>query len=300
MKRFIYSLISCFLSITFLENCRQADSFVIEGKVAGVEEGSIVQLALELSAAMATRPFVETRVENGRFVLQGGLEGPRYCRLQVIDGRKKYITHLMVENSEIAITAKAGEGSAWWEEFEVKGSSSDKLLREKIVFQEECRKALDNKQKEYFALVRKMKKNKTLDESDSLKMAKLQKEIPEAEEKWEVDRVRMAKEAISRDKESFWGPLLMIAINRGSFNLRSETNLELYQQFSVEAQESYYGHILKQILYPKEFEKRLPAFSGMDREGNIRTDRELWQGKNVWSLIVGQVLALLVVSIFRS
>ena len=79
--------------------------------------------------------------------------------------------------------------------------------------------------------------------------------------------------------DPFWGPLLLLN-NRAYFSSNDTEAKELFNGFSEEAKNSFYGQALKKQIFPKTLKgKSVPEFSLPDRNEKVYSMKELSKGK---------------------
>ena len=83
-------------------------------------------------------------------------------------------------------------------------------------------------------------------------------------------------QTVMANKDSFWGPLMMISFT----SYLSEDMKPWYEALSPSAKQSYYGQKVKEELYPAGKEgTKVPEFTVKDKNGNDVTLSTLRQGK---------------------
>ncbi|MEY8590709.1 TlpA disulfide reductase family protein [Butyricimonas hominis] len=291
MRKFVYLLLVCIGNAMISCGYSESKTFRVVGEIEGVEEGASVSLNVGGTNKLKS-VLVLTELKDGKFVLEGELDnGPRYCTL-VIHGKNQIGHDLVIRNEKITVQGKVSNDGKQWDNFVIKGSSLEKAFREKIAFRVETGKKLRAVEEQYKELkqeagalyIRGLTERLSREKMDSLNqrpdIVRMNEAIRKAQEEYATNMESMAKEAVLRDKDSFWGPLLM-ALNIEFFPYaRQEENKNLYNQFSEEAKNSYYGQYLKEVIFPESVdEDKLPDFTGEDREGNVLAIRELIKGK---------------------
>lgn len=259
MKTNLFIATACCLLAVFTA-CRQqpAGSYVIHGSVSGLPDGSHVQLVPV--SHERTQPLADTTVLNGHFTFTGIIEEPRAMYLTVKDAYGS--RRLMLENGTTEITGSLTtdslRGVPYYNLSELTISGSPLSARFDSLMQV----------KEY---------------ADSLHSAtrKLYKDAPrDVQEAVDsklfhtIDSLYQA--AILREKDSYWGPLLMISLTAYLTNdLRP-----WYEAFSDEAKASHYGQMVKTELYPAGMVgSKVQDFTVKDTHGKDVTLASLREGK---------------------
>ena len=264
---------------TIIISCTEhpATSYTIEGNLQGIPDGAMVEL-IPGATHEERKPVAESVVTDGEFIFTGVANEPRMFYIQIAGGYGG--EKIMVENGKITLTGKEtkyerdGDVSYTFEDVVIKGSKPHDLYLQKTA----PRNGLDPMYRAYNEAnkvisealrVAGMNKDKVL--LDSLSNTEEFKKLS-ADEKNFFDTVkRTIKGIIMDDKDSWWGPLLML--DQMSY-FTAEQN-PWYDEFSQEAKDSYYGKIVEAELFPETFVgKPLPAFTlaGKDnKDTNVAT-----------------------------
>ena len=82
MKRILIVTILYICSVNLFAQT-QSSQFVISGKIAGIKDGTEVQLvSLEDNKYKGTE-LISTKVKNGIFELKGKVSSPTFCRIEI-------------------------------------------------------------------------------------------------------------------------------------------------------------------------------------------------------------------------
>jgi thiol-disulfide isomerase/thioredoxin len=262
-----------FIACIIVASCsdKPATSYTIECNLQGIPDGTKVAL-IPGATHKDEKPVAEGVATGGKVILEGATDEPRMFYIQVAGayGGEK----IMVENGKIILTGKAtksgqGDDIAYtFEDIVVKGSKSHDLYLQKTA----PRNGLDSLYHAYHENNKvisdaidaaRANKNKAL--VDSLSNTAAYKKLA-AEEKDFFDTVeRITKGIIMDNKDTWWGPMLMLDF-MSYFTKEQEP---WYDEFSQEAKDSYYGKIVEEELFPEGFTgKPLPAFTliGKDKK----------------------------------
>lgn len=279
-KKFILSALTM-LSATAL----WAQDYTLQGTIDGLPDGTTLELVP--MSHDNEKPIGTTTVADGRFVFKGDITTaePRCLRLGVKETYGSVM--LMVgKGDNIALKATAtqtpsSDGTPLYRfaDVTVTGSSLTDTLR----VYEQKRADLDKLYAEthdpYKPLMEKLgaarqAKNKPLVDSiitgsEYAKMAKDENRFFKT-----VEQVYMG--AINSHKDSYWGPLLTLYY----FSYLTPEQKTLYESFSPEAQNSWYGRRVKDEIFPGggagETAKELSVKSD---DGKVTTLDQLCQGK---------------------
>jgi thiol-disulfide isomerase/thioredoxin len=179
----------------------------------------------------------------------------------------------MLENAEINmsgnVTASETNGATTYnfESVKVERSPMTDLYKQKISVRDTLDKMYvtnGEKHKVISSLVGQARQSKDQAKMDSLMNTDAYKAL-NADEKAFFDAVNTTYNKLYLDnKDSFWGPLMMIC----TMTYFTEDQKEVYEQFSQQAKDSYYGKLVKDELYPPSFiGKPVPEFTVNSKDG---------------------------------
>ena len=245
------------------------NQYTITGNLQGIADSTI--LVLDPVSHEAEKPMAEFMVIDGKFTITDTISEPRAVWLKLKDGYEGSIS-LMLEPGQIKVDGSLRDatvtGSALTEKYQSLLATRDALdeiyIANKKRFepiQEAVEEARKNKDQ---------KKVKELMQSDEYQaMLKADKEF--------FDNVDATYDKLFMDnKDSFWGPLMMISLT----SYFTDDMKKTYEALSQEAKDSYYGKKVKDELYPAGKEgTKVPEFTVTDNNGKSITLAELCQGK---------------------
>ena len=245
------------------------NQYTITGNLQGIADSTI--LVLDPVSHEAEKPMAEFMVVDGKFTITDTISEPRAVWLKLKDGYEGSIS-LMLEPGQIKVDGSLRDatvtGSALTEKYQSLLATRDALdeiyIANKKRFepiQEAVEEARKNKDQ---------KKVKELLQSDEYQaMLKADKEF--------FDNVDATYDKLFMDnKDSFWGPLMMISLT----SYFTDDMKKTYEALSQEAKDSYYGKKVKDELYPAGKEgTKVPEFTVTDNNGKSVTLAELCQGK---------------------
>lgn len=258
----------------FTASCGSATSYTIEGDIKGIPEGATV-LLISAATHSDAKPVAEAVVTNGKFTFTGECNEPRMFYIRVDDSYGNI--KLMVENADISLKGEAissdmnGAKRYDMSGVKVKGSKSHKLYLQKS----SPREPLDDlyakyhdDNKEISEAIGQARMNGDTELLDSLNNTEEAKKLAEDEKNFFNTVEETITKIVMDNKDSWWGPLLML----DQFSYFTDEYKQWYSEFSQEAQESHYGQILKEALFPKGFiGQSLPAFA-LNNETHGKTD----------------------------
>ena len=245
------------------------NQYTITGNLQGIADSTI--LVLDPVSHEAEKPMAEFMVVDGKFTITDTISEPRAVWLKLKDGYEGSIS-LMLEPGQIKVDGSLRDatvtGSALTEKYQSLLATRDALdeiyIANKKRFepiQEAVEEARKNKDQ---------KKVKELLQSDEYQaMLKADKEF--------FDNVENTYDKLFMDnKDTFWGPLMMISLT----SYFTDDMKKTYEALSQEAKDSYYGKKVKDELYPAGKEgTKVPDFTVTDNAGKSVTLAELCQGK---------------------
>jgi thiol-disulfide isomerase/thioredoxin len=278
MKKKLFFLIAGIMMISCLE--QPATSYTIEGNLQGLPDGTKLEL-LPGASHKKEKPVAEATVTDGKFTFTGVADEPRmfYIRVAESYGYGKF----MVENGKITLTGRVEkleqEESAIYnfDNMTVKGSKSYNIYIQKVA---PC-KRIDSLSSLYYennmellTVLAQAEESEDKALIDSLYNTDAVKKFVADEGILIEKREKIMKSTIMDNKDSWWGPMLMLDIV-GYF--APEQNA-WYQEFSQEAKDSYYGKTVKEEL-DGFTGKALPAFTLVGRDNRETTVAAAGKGK---------------------
>lgn len=263
MKKIITIIFMCILSVSCYAAGIEKGKFVIEGKISGIADGT--NITLNLSGIHAPDKLVEKTPIRGGYFKFAGAVGEHNCYSVGVEGSYGACLFL-VDNAVITlegnVTSKMRNGNLIYDfdDVEVRGSELNNLF-----VQRNPRSALNLKYEaihaKYDGLVNEM--NKTKAAGDTVTFAKMKagdeyKAYLAADAEFFREVESSFTNMILAHKDSWWGPFLMLQFNT-YFDKKSES---VFNAMSREAQESYYGKLVKKELFPDRFiGKPAPTFT---------------------------------------
>ena len=260
---------------------RPIKQYTLEGELTGIPDSTVITLNPVLHEK--TEPLAEILVINGKFSYKDTINEPRAIRVKFQDGSgSKYI---MLEHTDIKLSGKIdmkeqnGYKSYDWSNVSVTGSPLSNKYHE-LLYSKRYVDSIYRENRKHFSSL-----NNEMKEAYEKKDNKLAEKIKASEKYKELERtdsiffetVKTTYNKLYMDnKDTFWGPLMLIS---NTVYLTSEFK-DIYESFSQEAKDSYYGCKVREELYPagKEGEK-VPNFSVTDNNGKSISLTELCKDK---------------------
>lgn len=227
-----------------------AQNTTIDLDVSGLPDGTQVKLALG-ATHQADEPAIQTAaVRDGKAYFAFNSEEPRLYTLTT-ESPGGYLDVLATKGDRVKIHAVAQKqrnqrGEYYmFEPVQVRDSYLHKELLEKLSIRKAMDTAYDKYHQDNRDILDKMaavRGNKAAE--DSLRQTDAYKKL-EADERAFFESVKKSYgELYAANRDSWWGPFLVLH----TMNWISPSVQAVYDQFSAEAKESFYGKILKEKL----------------------------------------------------
>ncbi len=235
---------------------QRAPKYTLTGEFAALANGTKMEL-VPTGTHKNEKPVAEAVVKNGRFVFTGSVSGPRIFFVK-LTGETYSGFRVMVENAKIHVTGKVeekevrGERSHQFSDVKVTGSKAhDEFLR-KTSLRERLGVLYDAyhiNNKEVLDQLKSANEKKDSVLAKQLIASDAYKKFAKEEKEFFTTVEDSIKGLILAHKDSWWGPFLMLD-QLSYFTPKEKT---LFEEFSKEAKESYYGKIVQADLYPKSY-----------------------------------------------
>lgn len=276
-KKLMLTLFASMAAMTMM-----AGDFKVSGSISGLADGT--KLVLVPMSYAKEAPVASTTVQGGRFTLEGSVPAPMCVSLKVDESYG--MIQMMVDNETATVNAtanmtKAEDGNPRYTYSDIKITSSpltDKLntllsVRDSL---NELYTAFNSKYTNLFKAQAEAHTKKDNSELERLRNSDEYKNMA-ADEKTFFDTVeKKYTNLIFSNKDSYWGPLLMLNL----FSYLTPEQRPMYEQFTTEAKNSYYGKKVYQELYPAgQTGQKVASFTVKDEAGKTYTLESLLQGK---------------------
>lgn len=268
----IYFTGLAFASLLLLSGCsgKPADSYRISGKVQGLLDGTDV--VLTPLSHKNEKPVQTAAVRNGKFVFEGeAQETPLAVYLMVKDSYGAVT--LVLDNSDIKVSGEVTvtdvNGMPYYDYsgVTVKGSAAtDKfysLMSPRNRFNE-IYEANSLKYSPVYAALNEANKSGNKAAVDSITNSPLYMEARKVDSAFFADVDASFRQVVTENKDSFWGPLMMLALT----SYMTPEQRPLYESLSQEAKDSRYGQMVKDEVIPPTLTGSLaPEFKLKDING---------------------------------
>ncbi len=259
-----------------------ANTYTVKGTISGLNEGDT--LLLVPGSLHHNEPAIaKTVVNGGQFVFEGTIDEPRSMNIMVKDSygtAKLMLESATIEVTGVAKASKAHDGTPLYHyDVKVIGSPMTDKFYSLTAVRDTMNKIRDEWEFRHREVMRAS--NKAYAAKDTKAIEELKKTeahrlmLKEDSEFFHLVETSYAK-VIMDNKDSFWGPLLMLELSAYLTPDQKET----YEALSQEAKDSYYGKAVKEELYPAgTLGQPVKPFTVKDAEGKEVTLASLLEGK---------------------
>lgn len=267
--------------VLFLVAGNISAQYTFTGRLNGLADSTVVEL-IPGATHKDEKPIAEATVKNGIFIFKGDQKEPRlfYLRAKGLSG----IYRIFIENANIQLigdvkeTNRNGYKAIELLNTQVSGSPTQKLYEDKIAFRKDLDLQYQAIRADNVEISREMGEARGAKDQaklDSLSKTEAGLKLAKDEKAFFDNVATLYKKAIFDNKDSWWGPFLMLDI-MSWFGAEQQ---EWYKQLSPEAQNSYYGQIVKREAFPKTFSGApAPQFTVTGNNGST-TLAQLSKGK---------------------
>jgi thiol-disulfide isomerase/thioredoxin len=258
-----------------------AQSYQVKGTIKGLPDGTVVSLvpmSHDHEKAVAT-----DTLRNGQFNFSGKADFP-LCVLLSNNDKPGHLA-FMLENKPISITAEAkliknGDNSYYkFENVKVDGSPLSDTLRTYVKKRDKLDQLYEQTYApfhDYFEKMNQAKMAKNQAMMDSLKSSPDAKAMAQAERNFFATVEKTYNDAINANKNTYWGPLLALYY----YSYFTPEQIPLFESFSKEAQQSWYGQKMKSEIYPGGVAgEKAKSFQVKGDDGKVLTLEQIAEGK---------------------
>lgn len=246
----------------------QATKYTLTGEFSALADGTKMEL-VPGGTHKNEKPVAETVVKNGRFVFTGSVASPRIFFVRIA-GEDYSMFRVMVENAAIQVSGKVveketgGTKSHQFNELKVTGSKAHEAFLNKTSIRDRMGvlyEAYHTNNKEVIDQVKAANEKKDSVLAKQLIASDAYKKFAKEEKEFFKTVEDSIKGLILANKDTWWGPFLML--DQLSYFTPNEKTL--FEQFSKEAKESYYGKIVQADLFPpSHVGKNAPSLAFVD------------------------------------
>ena len=260
-----------------------AQGYTVSGQIEGLPDGTVLELK---PMSHDNDPAVgETIIENGKFVFSGTREFPLCVLLKVKDC---YGGHtFMLENTNITINGEAKQNgvSQGVPFYRFKVSVAGSPLTEKLEGYIARRSVLDADHAAYYrkydAVVKaygEARQSRDKAKMDEIENSDEYKAFTKAEHEFFAKVEKTFTDIINENKDTYWGPMMAIYL----YSYFTSEQKPLFESFSKEAQESYYGKkMIEEVMPAGNTGEPAKVLTVMGDDGKELTLSQLCQNKKV-------------------
>lgn len=259
-----------------------AGDFKVSGSIEGLPDDT--KLVLSPMSYSKETPVATGTIQGGKFSLSGSVPAPMCVNLMV-DGSYGYI-QMMVDGETSTVQATATVGKAYdgnplytYTKVKISGSPLTDKLKSLTSVRDSMNMLHDAFEKKYAALFKAQEeayKAKDKAKQEGIKNSQEYKDMAAEDTQFFKTVEEKFTGLILSNKDNFWGPLMMMNL----FSYVTPQQRPLYDQFSEEAKNSYYGKKMYQELYPAgQVGQKVPDFTVKDEAGKTHTLASLLKGK---------------------
>lgn len=247
MKKIILTIVVCICCMV-----ASAQNTSVELNIDGVRDST--KLMIRVGAMHSVqKPIAEAVIRDGKALFKFNADGPR---LYYINAQNAYglLTFICDKGNSVKITAKAildvtrDRPFYRFDNVIVTGAP----LNEEYVSRNIDKKSFDEKfrnyHREFHSFLDKLHRTQRGSlEQDSLMKTPEGKAFRQCERDFLESLNKSISECVMKEKDSWWGPLLLL----DNMPYVGSEHAPLYNQLSKEAQESFYGKVAHDLIFPK-------------------------------------------------
>lgn len=271
------------LSYTMMTNATTPGKCSIKGQLEGLEDDTKL-LLLPGNTHKDEKPMAEAFVKNGKFEFPAlDSKGARmyWLKLEKANG----IFSIVIDNEDVFVTGKAvitNQGNnAYFQLMDpiVQNGKTHALYLEKrkpYLKLDSLYKAFHDNNNIVFAAYSKARVDLDTTAQKTIEQTAEWKKFASDESNFFQTVKNTINGIIMDNKETWWGPFMML----NTISYFTPEQKPLFDAFSEEAKNSYYGKLVKEELFPEGFiGKVAPAFTVTDASNKSIASTELYKGK---------------------
>lgn len=280
MKK-IFILIVMILTMACFHCMGNTPGYTISGSISGLPEKTVLQFVP--MSHVNQSPIGEAVVNSGKFSFKGNAPEPRGL-IMLVKNNYGALRFMVANGEEIHIDGKAfgsnqrdGKVMYNFKDVKVSGSATTNKFNELMSNRQELDNRFNELQKKY-ANIHKIfsKEGQSREVIDSVRNTPEYKKMQEEEHQMFADADKNYNKVVADNRDSFWGPLMMIA----QLTYLTPQNRPQYEALSDNAKNSYYGRMVKEELYPLGAPgDAVPSFNSVLIDGKKTSLAELCKGK---------------------
>lgn len=267
IKKLMYAMAALVVAGA-LYSFQRAAKYTLTGEFKELADGTKMEL-IPGGTHKSEKLVAETVVKNGKFVFTGSVSEPRIFFVKIA-GEDYSLFKVMVENADIHVTGTVKENGSngstahQFNDLKVIGSKAhEEFLRKTSLRQrmEALYKAYHENNKDILTQLDSARAKRDTTLQKQLAASDAYKKFANDEKAFFTTVEDSVKGLILANKDSWWGPFLML----DQMNYFRPNDKALFDQFSKEAKESYYGKVVAADLYPVSYVgKKAPSLAFVD------------------------------------
>jgi thiol-disulfide isomerase/thioredoxin len=262
---------------------KAATKYTLTGEFKELADGTKIEL-VPAGTHKNEKPIAETVVKNGKFVFTGSVTTPRIFAVKIV-GEDYSRFRVMVENADIHVTGKveekeiSGVKSHQFSDLKVTGSKAHEEFLRKTSLRDRLSVLYDayhNNNKEVIDQLTAARQKKDTTLQKQIAASDAYKKFSKEEGEFFKTVGDSIHGLILANKDSWWGPFLML----DQLSYFTPTEKTLFEQFSKEAKESYYGKVVQADLFPPSYVgKNAPSLAFVNAEQKPVSFASMAKGK---------------------
>lgn len=256
----------------------QSKGFVIKGNIGGLKEGTVVEL-IPAATHREEKAIASGKVVNGIFTIKGDAPEPRLFSIKLEESYGIMPILLEDGNVEVTGTADTKGGYTTFTNVNVRGAKWHDEYQKRSAYRDELDKLYQENERASKSIVDAM--NAASNKGDKAVVDSISKSEAWIKQEKEGRDFFSLVEKTSFDNfikngDSFFGPLMML----NYMTYISPERKGIYDKFSDEAKNSYYGKIVAGFVdVPKLDGKAAPVFDLVNEKNEKQTLAQLAKSK---------------------
>jgi thiol-disulfide isomerase/thioredoxin len=237
-----------------LWGCARPDGYRISGQLEGVPDSTIIEFVPV--SHQENDPIISATVINNRFEAEGRTDRPCAVRMRINNAYGAL--PLIIENTDITINCTAtmtgengydGKAIYSFDNAEISGSELSTRYRNIYAIRDSMDRLYMDTQHTHRSVIEALNEARESQNGidvDSIMSSDAYKKYMEDDKKFLAGVSEAFNKAVLDNKHDFFGPLVMLTF----WSFFTPDQRPLYDALSEEAQNSYYGQMVKKELYP--------------------------------------------------
>lgn len=283
MKKVFKTMVAC-TAMMLLVACGNQTGYKLVVNIEGGSDDMVFALTPagthDTEEAIASLPL-----KDGKVVFTGEVEGPRFFSISIEGVQSRHILLFLDKGYNVTVSATVEKTENQdaiqyrFADIDIKGSPLTDEYKEKRAFRDDLDKmytGYHERNKEVSSEMGKARAAKDQKKMDEIMLTDAYKQLAKEEKEFFQAVETQIKGAILNEKDSWWGPFMMLT----NYTYFTPDAHEVFDQLSDQAKESHYGQIVKNKVYPESLiGKKVPGFSVVGQDGKEYSLQQLLEGK---------------------